>query len=506
VQSLSNILEVWRRASLVNKVLLLAILTACVGGAVLLVTWTSRPNLALLYSNLSPDDAGKISEKLRDEHVQYELRNGGASVYVPEANVYALRLSLASSGLPTGGEQGYRIMDDEKIGASPFTQRVNYIRAIGGELAKTITLLEGVLSARVHVAKPETSMFMGQEKDASATVVLRMRPGWKLSRANVSAVVHLVAGSVEGLKPDKVVVVDDKGTLLSGEGDTDMSKKAGTVLEYKTQVEEYLGRKAEDMLTRVLGPNRATVRVHATIDTSSQTSTLETYDPNARVVTKEEIKSKSGAGGPPDAKTGAAAPGEKEETTVSEYAVGKTVSQKSDLMGKVESLTVAAFVDLSAPEAKPGEPAKETLTIKDAEDIIRNAIGLKTTDTIKIVNAPFHHADAVPPAEAQEQDTSRREFILEIAQRSSLGVLVLGALAVLWFFRRSGKGKVDAAAAGALPALGGGAGSATALATAGGGDVAPDVLRARITSALQENPEAVRRLFQRWVESDKGEL
>ncbi len=499
MQPIANIIEVWRRASLLYKALLAGVLLACLGGAALLITWTSKPDMVALYTSLAPDEAGKIVEKLHDEKVPYELRSGGTAIYVPQANVYALRLTLAGAGLPNGGEQGYRILDDEKIGASPFTQRVNYIRAVSGELAKTIQLLEGVASARVHLAKPESSMFMGQEKEASATVVLRMRPGWKLSRANVSAVVHLVSGSVEGLKPEKVVVVDDKGTLLSSEEETDSAKKAGSYLEYKTQVEEYLGRKAEDMLTRVLGPNRATVRVHAVIDTSSQTSTVETYDPQARVVTKEEMNTKSTPTGA-DPKTGASGTPAKEEVTKNEYAVGKTIQQKSEMMGKVESLTVAAFVDLTPAEVKPGETAKEVLSVKDAEEIIRNAIGLKATDTLKVVNAPFHHGEAPAAADAQETDASKREFLLEIAQRSSLGLLVVGALLALFLFRKIGKGK---GAVGGVPVLAAPGGAAGQL-SAAGAETDPEMMRARITAALQQNPDAVRRLFLRWVESGDG--
>ena len=273
---------------------------------------------------------------------------------------------------------------------------MNYIRAIEGELAKTVQMLEGVATARVHVAQPESSLFAGKEKMASATVVVGLRSGTHLTPANVSAIVYLVSGSVENLSPDKVVVVDSQGTLLSGEGSSnEMTKKAGTMLEYKGQMEEYLAHKAEDLLTAALGPGRATVRVDATIDMEGSTTTTKKYDPEARVVTKEENKSTSTAAGAAVATGGAA--GGKEESSTNEYLASETVQEKTVVPGQVKSLSVAAFVDLSAP-AK-ADNAAPALTVADVQGIIRNAIGpLATEQNVKVVNTPFYRP---PPATEQ---------------------------------------------------------------------------------------------------------
>ncbi len=501
-----SIVEVWRRASMLQRILLLSVVLACVGGGVLLVNWARRPQMCLLYSGLSPEEAAKIVEKIRDADVRYELRSGGTAIYVPEDQAYSLRLTMAAQGLPTGDQSGYRILDDEKIGASPFTQRVNYRRALEGELARTIQMLEGVVAARVHIASPEPSLFVGRRKDASATVALRLAAGHSLSRANVAAIVHLVAGSVEGLSAKNVVVVDSQGNLMSGEGDDELVKQTNNFLDYKTRVESYLSRKAEDMLTAVLGPNRASVRVHAVIETSSLDQTVETYDPEAKVVSKEEVTSKTptGAGGDK------ASSGTREESTVSEFLVSRTLEQKRALPGTIKSLSVAALVDLSgdSPPAGGGQPAPK-LSVQDVEEIVRRAIGVTASDTIKVVSTTFERPQAAAPA-AGEAGFTNKDFYLEIAKRASLGILVFGALVALKMFGTS-KRRAPAAAA-QLPAEGelaleaqGGEGARRGLLPPAGSNPATGALAGRIARALEENPEEVKKLFLSWVESEKGE-
>lgn len=491
-------LSFWARATLLQRVVAVSLLLACVGGATVLVMWARKPDMALLYSGLAPQEAGKILEKVRDSGAAYEIKDGGSSIYVASDKVYALRLSLAGESLPGGDQAGYRILDDEKIGASPFTQRINHTRAIEGELAKTIDYIEGVASCRVHVVQPEGTLFTDKGKDSTATVMLRLKGGRTLTQANVAAIVHLVAGSVENLRPEKVVVVDGAGNLLSNAGESELARGAGTYLDYKSQVELYLSHKAEEMLANVLGPNRASVRVSAVIDTASLTSTTETYDPEKKVAIKEDTKTKT-----PVATTQPSGSAAKEDNTTTEYMLSRVSEQKTQLPGQVQSITVAAFVDLRGPVTKEGETPKEILPVKDAEEIIRNALGLKTTDTLKVVNVPFHQEAALVP-EAPSGGVGSKEFWLDVARRSSLGILVLGALAALKMVQSP---KKKALAASALP---GGEGQLALTGASeghllpGGAEVSPDLLRTRITRALQENPEEVKRLFMSWVESEGG--
>ena len=217
-KSFENLQELWRRAGLVQRVALIGLLLACATVVFLLVTWAQKPHMALLYSGLSPEDAAKVVEKIRDSDVAYELKNGGTTIYVDQEKVYSLRLDMAQQDVPIGQHVGYGILDNEKIGVSPFIQRVNYARAIEGELAKTIETIDAVAFARVHVVRPEGALFARDRKEASATVVVRLSPGWNLTHNNVAAIVHLVSRSVEGLNTNNVVVADSQGNLLSGEG------------------------------------------------------------------------------------------------------------------------------------------------------------------------------------------------------------------------------------------------------------------------------------------------
>jgi len=496
---LDNISATWQRAGLAQRVTLLGLVLGLGAAAVLLLNWARKPDMTLLYSHLAPEEAAKIVEKIRDADVPYELKDGGTTICVPTDKVYSLRLAMASQGLPLDDQMGYRILDNESFGSSPFKQHVNYKRALEGELAKSIQLVNGVLAARVHIVKPENKLFGRKEDLASATVVLKLRGDRRLTAGHIDAIVHLVAGAVEGLGPANVVVVDSTGALLSGaEGKDDFARRAGSLVDYKTQIEEYLADKAEEMLTAVLGPNRASVRVAAVIDTSSVNNTKETYDPVQKVIRREEIKSSSSTSPAPQASEGAKAPSTKEETTSTEYAISKIIEQKVDLPGQVKSLSVGAFVDLSSAAGKDGEAATSTITLKDVEEILRSALGLTEKDQLKVVDAPFNQPAPVeaPPEEA---GLFSLDGILKIVRNASLGLLAIGALLVLKIL--GGKKVPDARAA---PALEGQAISTENLLSAGP-EINPEILRNRISRALRENPEEVKGLFLRWVQSTNGE-
>ena len=164
-----NLREVWRRAGLLQRTMLVSVLLACAGAVVLLVGWARQPKMALLYSRLDPEEAARIVEKIRDADVPYRLTDGGTTVYVPAEKVYSLRLTMAAQGLPTGEQAGYRILDEEKIGTSPFTQRVNYIRAVEGELARSIQIIEGCLEEMPDgeiTSVPKVAALLAQLKKA----------------------------------------------------------------------------------------------------------------------------------------------------------------------------------------------------------------------------------------------------------------------------------------------------------------------------------------------------
>ena len=271
-----NIQAVWNNISLVQRAMLVAVvLTVGIVGT-LLFQWARRPDMRMLYQQLSPEEASKITEKIGEKGIAYELRNGGTTIYAPKEHIYQLRLDMAKEGLPVGDQGGYTIFDKEKVGASPFAQEVNLKRAMQEELAKSIQMIDGVDYVRVHIVSAEKNIFASKAGETTASVVLRLRPGYTLSASNIAAITYLVAGSVDGLNSDKVTVIDSQGRLLSSETDQNGTHRAGTVQAYRESVEQSLEKKVEDMLTTVLGPGRAAVRVSAVIDMNSVSTIKET--------------------------------------------------------------------------------------------------------------------------------------------------------------------------------------------------------------------------------------
>jgi flagellar M-ring protein FliF len=494
---LQKIIAIWQKVNLVQRVVLVAVVAACAIAASLLVHWARQPDMRMLFQELAPTEAAKVVDKISEKGIAYQLRDGGTSVYVPRQYVYQLRLDLAKEGLPSSEQNGYKLFDDEKIGVSPFVQSVNLKRALQDELAKSIQMIDGVAHARVHIVSPEQQLFASEEEQTSASVILALKPGYRLSAVNIAAITHMVSGSVKGLKAEAVTIIDSQGNLLSGQGDGVMATGAGTVHDYKERVEQGLAKKAEDLLTAVLGPGRATVRVSAVVDTNSVNTVTETYDPSAKVATKEEIKSTSETGAAGTGQRTPAGSTKKDETIVTEYQVGKVVKQQMVLPGEIRSLSVAAFVDLSADDANDtstGGQSAMIMQVEDVEQIIKTALGLKETDSLKVVNAKFHHTrDALI-----EETPSVWPRYLAMASHLSLGVMALCALLVTRIFVRA-RSKAQAAMAAQM--VSGPTGPGTTALMASPETVNESiVLQRQITHALRNNPQQVREMFLNWIE------
>ncbi len=487
---LNNLSDIWRKTNVTQRVVLIGVVLGVLVAAWMLLNWASKPEMEVLYSELTPEDAAKVTERLDEMSVPYELAGNGTTILVEDGQKYKLRLNMAAAGLPSSGNAGYSVLDDEKLGVSPSTQKVNIRRALEGELAKSIMFIDGVRSARVHLVQPEGVRFGKKQKDAKAAVVLKLKPNRSLTPENVSAIVQLVAfGGGEDIRPENVSVVDDQGRPLSGDAMDPFAKSASTFLSYKMQIEQYYIEKVESMLAKVLGPERAAVKVDAKIDPSRKSKRTETYLPDP-VIAREVERSKS--------KTTTAAkanPSEdKERESESEYLASREIADEQLPAGQVEALSVAAFVDLSDREG-----AKPAVTIQQVEQAIRNALGGTRVDSLQVVESPFMAtATGLEGAEElPEESMFSKEFMLEIARRSSLGILVIGALVALRMLR--GTKRVRAASKG-QPALEGEGAPRKRL---GSVSEDPETVRAQIASALQENPDEVKQLFLSWVDNDQ---
>src|SRR5580693_4641254 len=282
---LLSLLALWQQLGLNQRVSLTVTALAVTGGMIGVVLWARRPDYQLLYARLGDKDASGIVGYLQAQNVPYQITAGGTAVEVPSDQVYKLRMDLAAKGLPGGDGVGFEIFDKGQFGLSDFVQRTNYLRAVQGELARTISQLQGVKSSRVMIVQPENRLLLTDQGVKSTASVFVDMGGGRLETEQVNAIRHLVANAVQGLQPDEVAVVDNHGRVLSEELKQDPTLgTASSQMRYRQQIEEYLAKKVESMLAPVVGAGNAVVRVSADIDTEATTLTEEKYDPEGQVV------------------------------------------------------------------------------------------------------------------------------------------------------------------------------------------------------------------------------
>jgi flagellar M-ring protein FliF len=398
-----------------------ALTVAVLGGTVALAWWVGQPSYRVLYANLGPADAGAVVEYLKAERVPYRVSDSGTTVEVPAAQIHETRLALAASGVPRGGGGvGFEIFDKQTLGMTDFVQRLNYQRALQGELARTITQIDAVEAARVHLALPERSLFVAEDRPPSASAVLKLRPGRSLDPDQVAGVVHLIAASVEGLKPTDVTVVDVDGQVLTRDiQEADRRPVGQGMLALQRELEhDYIDR-IETMLGRVLGPGQALARVTLALDLSQVERTEESYDPD-RVAVRTEKRSRETstaaaaasaareASAPltndPAPPAGAAEPSNEREDAALSYEISKVTSRRVEAMGAIRKLTVAVMLD----GTYEGEGEQRTFVPRPAEEItrytelIKRAVGFNEErgDEIEVASVPLQSGPAVePPAE-----------------------------------------------------------------------------------------------------------
>lgn len=500
-----NMNHLWQRTSLMQRVVLIGVAVACLAAVGLLVNWASQPKMSLLFSELDTEEAGKIVRKIDEMGVAYELRGNGTSIYVAEADVHQTRLSLAAEGLPVGGgnRPGFKLLDESKIGMSPFMQEKTYFRALEGEIGRTIQLIDGVISSRVHIVQPASPLLGGQGKKASASVVVQTRRGYTMGRDNVSAIVHLVAGSVEGLANDRVAVVDHTGKLLSQDNSGDDGGKANGVLDLRGKWEDYFVEKIEAVLKPVLGPERVAVRVDIELDMTSSEEMVELAQQEG-VTVEELIKEESSVQpvqGNDNAGAGEPAGQTRKSETKTKTRPLLNIRKVVNPAGTIKSRHVAVVVDLTPPktdteegEDQPADAGEKIMSVEEVRRLVARAIGVgndqEIEDSIEVVDRTFQGAKLAGIAGMPGDGQNPMELYFEIARRSSLGLLVVGALVALRIFRGPRTKPGDMTITDEANALPDGADAGEKLAA-----------RDRISRALQENPEQVKKLFLSWAQA-----
>src|SRR5436309_284203 len=388
------------------------VLASGVGSLVVVLAlawWVEQPFYRPLFTNLAEQDASAIVEALGAERVPFRLEDGGRAILVPAERLYELRLALASRGLPEGGGVGFELFDRQTLGQTDFLQRLNYLPAVQGELGRTTSRLGGVESARVHLALPERSLFVGEDRRPSASVMVKLAPGRALSAAQIDGIVHLVAASVEGLAADGVTVVDEGGRMVTTDRRGGEAVGASSsALEMQASIERQLAERVESMLAAVVGRDKAVARVAATLDFARVERTEETYDPERTALRTQRTTREQTTG----ARTGGGAPGVRSNLTndpaaVNEpegprterrdedqsYQVSKVVSHTVAPAGVVKQLTVAVLIDgtytvAGAARKFTPRPAEELERLKE---LVKNAVGFSEPrgDRIELTSVPF---------------------------------------------------------------------------------------------------------------------
>jgi len=436
-----------------RQVLLLVGIAASVALGVAVVLWSQSPNYSLLYGNLEDRDANQVIEALQAAEIPYRLQEGSGAIMVPGAQVHQARLQLASQGLPQGAGMGVElIQQDQGIGMSQFMENARYHHVLETELSRTITNLQPVQNARVHLALPKQSVFVRDRDSASASVLLHLYSGRRMERDQVASIVHLVASSIANLEPGQVTVIDQRGRLLSSPEDSRDYALTASQFEHTRRVEESYAERIKDLLVPLIGPGRVRAQVVADIDFTLAEETRQSVAPDRSAVLSETVSADERRGEPgPSGVPGALSNQPPEEgaevvesaaaqenipvssssSATRNYELDKTISHVKQPTGAVRRLSVAVLVDDLQSVNEEGVVETTALTPLELErvtDLVREAVGFDEArgDTVKVINASFH---APPPLEAAEELAFWEKAFIRDLIKQGLGALLVLALA-----------------------------------------------------------------------------
>ena len=427
-----------------------AVTLALIGFFAFVMMQMTAPVMVPLFTDLSVEDSGAIIKDLDRQAIDYKIKNDGAIIMVPKDKVARLRMKLAESGLPKGGGVGYEIFDkSDALGATSFIQNINHLRALEGELARTIRSIDRVQAARVHLVLPERPLFSRDKVEATASIVLKVRG--QLEPAQVRAIRHLVASAVNGLKPDRVSVVDETGRLLADGASQDNPLAAGAD-ERKVAFENRLRNEVENIVSSVVGPGKARVQVSADFDFNRITQTQDKFDPDSRVLrssqTREEqnTSSEGKEGGqvsaanelPGASKDGTNnnGPNSKDQSTKTEEIVNSEISRTTKPAvieaGRLSRVSAAVLVDGRYAKNDKGEMVYEPRSKEEIDRIaalVRTAIGFdaKRGDQVEVVNLRF--ADQAPISMGDGEGGWSKYF--QFTKDDIMGMAEKGVMALL---------------------------------------------------------------------------
>jgi flagellar M-ring protein FliF len=431
-----------------------AVTLALIGFFSFLMIRMTAPQMVPLFTDLSADDSGSIIKDLERQGIAYQIKNDGAIVMVTKDNVARLRMKLAENGLPKGGGVGYEIFDkSDALGSTTFIQNINHLRALEGELARTIRGIDRVQAARVHLVLPDRPLFSRDKIDATASIVLKVQG--TLEPQQVRAIRHLVATAVNGLKPERVSVIDETGKLLADGAAADNPLEGVGADDRKTAYEKRLRSQVEAIVSSVVGSGRAQVEITADFDLNRITQTSDKFDPDGRVVRSSQTREESsatggdakgpvsvgnelpGAGKSADGSAGGGSGDQNHKTEeIVNYEISRITKTEVTEAGRVNRVSAAVLVDGTYSKNDKGEVAYQPRSKEEIDRIaalVRSAIGFdaKRGDQVEVVNLRFAETPAIPieePAGWMSYLQFTKDDIMRFAEQ---GVMVLLGLIVL---------------------------------------------------------------------------
>jgi flagellar M-ring protein FliF len=433
---------------------MVAVTAALIGFFAFVITRVTTPQMTTLFTDLSLEDSSGIIKDLERQGIAFEMRNDGSTILVPKDKVTRLRMKLAEGGLPKGGGVGYEIFDkSDALGTTSFVQNINHLRALEGELARTIRAIDRIQAARVHLVLPERPLFSRETPEPSASIVVRVRGS--LEPQQIRAIRHVVASAVNGLKPQRVSIVDEAGQLLADGAANDPDQAIGD--ERRAAFEKRIRKQVEDIVSSVVGAGRARVQLSADFDFNKITQTSDRFDPEGRVLRSSQTREESSVtaenngqvtvnnelpGNQPGANAALARDQSKKTEETNNYEISRTTKTEVTEVGRVNRISVAVLVDGSYAKNEKGELVYQERNKEQLDRIaalVRSAIGFdqKRGDQVEVVNLRFAEAPAAAPISEPTGLLGMLQFTKDdVMYVIELGVMMLLGLVVMFMVIR----------------------------------------------------------------------
>jgi flagellar M-ring protein FliF len=514
---------------------MIAVTAALIGFFGFVIMRVTTPQMTTLFTDLSFEDSSAIIKDLDRQAIPYEIRNDGAVIMVPKDKVTRLRMKLAEGGLPKGGGVGYEIFDkSDALGTTSFVQNINHLRALEGELARTIRAIDRIQAARVHLVLPERPLFSRETPEPSASIVVRVRGA--LEPQQIRAIRHLVASAVNGLKPQRVSIVDEAGQLLADGAGSSTDVDNSIADERRAGLEKRIRSEVESIVSSVVGAGRARVQLSADFDYNKVTQTSDKFDPEGRVLRSSQTREESSLtadnsgqvtvnnelpGNQNNNNAATARDQSKKTEETNNYEISRTTKTEVTEAGRVNRISVAVLVDGNYTKDEKGELVYKERSKEELDRIaalVRSAIGFdqKRGDQVEVVNLKFAEAPAIVPLAEPTGLLGMLQFTKDdVMYVIELGVMMLLSLVVLFMVIRPlvkrilASEEVAALTGNAVPALtDGSAEDATAL-LAGGTAQMIDVAQVqgqvhaqsvhRVGELAERNPNETATIVRQWL-------